>query len=176
MIRKLMILTSLLFLSGCINSLSDLHRFIENEKSKPVRPIDPLPEIKPMEVFEYVAGESRDPFSNDLIEAEVEPSNDNLAAFESGEGPDLTRRKEFLESYPLDSLLMVGTYQQKEHYWGLVVDPEGTIHRVSVGHYLGHNYGKITSIAEDQIELKEWTNDGLGAWHERSASIALKEE
>lgn len=176
MIKRLMILTLLVVLSGCMSSLDDLNRFIENEKSKPVRPIESLPEIKPMEVFEYVAGDSRDPFSNDLAETETEADDESLTAFESGEGPDLTRRKEFLESYPLDSLLMVGTYQQKENYWGLVVDPEGTIHRVSVGHHLGHNYGKITSIAEDQIEIQEWTHDGLGAWHERSASIALKEE
>ena len=164
-----------LFLLGCNNNFNDLNEFIAHQKTKPVRPIDPLPQLKPHEVFEYNATAARDPFSNDLeVVDEVEQAA--LAVNEDGRGPDLTRRKEFLESYPLDSLLMVGTYQQEEDYWALVVDPEGTIHRVAQGHYLGHNHGLVTAIYENEIQLQEWINDGLGAWRERSAAMALKEE
>lgn len=164
-----------LFLMGCNNSFNDLNEFIAHQKTKPVKPIDPLPQLKPHEVFEYNASAARDPFSNDLeVVDEVEQAA--LAVTEDGRGPDLTRRKEFLESYPLDSLLMVGTYQQEEDYWALVVDPEGTIHRVAQGHYLGHNHGLVTAIYENEIQLQEWINDGLGAWRERSAAMALKEE
>lgn len=172
---KYIVIMSFVFLVGCNNSLNDINEFMAHQKTKPVKPIDPLPQLKPHEVFEYNASASRDPFSNDLeVSDEVEQSN--LIVADGGVGPDLTRRKEFLESYPLDSLMMVGTYQQDEDYWALVVDPEGTIHRVSQGHYLGHNHGHVVSIFENEIQLQEWINDGLGAWRERSAAMALKEE
>lgn len=174
MIRKMSIFL-LFFLAGCNNNVNDLNQFIEQQKNRPVKPIDPLPQIRPQEVFEYNATTMRDPFSNDLETAEEE-NQINLQVSEDGGGPDLSRRKEYLESYPLDSLLMVGTYQQDESYWALVVDPEGVIHRVSEGNYLGHNYGVVTTIYENEVLLQEWINDGLGAWRERDASMALKED
>ncbi len=170
-----MILFSIL-LVGCQNSLDDINTFMDRQKSQPVKPIEPLPEIRPQEVFEYHENGMRDPFSNDLEMAEDDETINQVATNEDGRGPDLTRRKEFLESYPLDSLIMVGTYQQKDDYWALVVDPIGTIHRVSVGHHLGHNYGEVVAINESEIQITEWINDGLGAWREQSAAIALKEE
>jgi len=170
-----MVLFLFLLLFGCNNSFNDLNDFIARQKTKPVKAIDPLPQIQPREVFEYNANDARDPFSNDL-EVDSESEQQVVAVAEGGEGPDLTRRKEFLESYPLDSLLMVGTYQQQEDYWALVVDPEGTVHFVSQGHFLGHNHGEVVSIFENEVQIKEWINDGLGAWRERSAAMALKEE
>ncbi len=172
---KYLVLLFFFVLVGCNNSLSDLNDFVDHQKTLQVRPIDPLPQLKPHEVFEYNADSARDPFSNDLEVAEAAEIASAVVG-EDGMGPDLTRRKEFLESYPLDSLLMVGTYQQDDDYWALVVDPEGTIHRVSQGHFLGHNHGQVVSIFENEIQLTEWINDGLGAWRERSAAMALKEE
>jgi type IV pilus assembly protein PilP len=170
------VLMMMLLLSACQNSLQDLTDFMERQKEKPVKPIEPLPEISPQIVFEYHENGLRDPFSNDL-EVDRDTENESqMAKVEDGQGPDLTRRKEYLESYPLDSLVMVGTYQQMDDYWALVEDPDGTIHRVSVGHHLGHNYGEVVAITDSEIQIKEWINDGLGAWREQSAAIALKEE
>lgn len=174
--RIIVILSLFTILFGCNNGLDDINEFMERQKNIPVPPIDPLPQLKPHEVFEYNANGSRDPFSNDL-EAVDDNSIAELSSFdEDGKGPDLSRRKEFLESYPLDSLLMVGTYEQDGNYWGLVEDPEGTIHFVSVGHFLGHNHGEVSEIYENEIKIIEWLNDGLGAWREREAAMALKDE
>ena len=173
--RVLMIVLTSLVLAGCANDMTDLNDFMARQKNVPVPAIDPLPQLVPHEVFEYSATGLRDPFSNDLEVDDSEEANE-LTVAADGRGPDLTRRKEFLETFPLDSLLMVGTYQQDDNYWALVVDPEGTIHRVSTGHYLGHNYGQVTAIYENGIQLLEWLNDGLGAWREREAAMALKEE
>lgn len=165
----------IMFVTGCSNSIDDLNQFISQQKSRPVKPIDPLPQLKPHEVFEYNAMAMRDPFSNDL-EVSDEEEQVNLIVSDDGIGPDLSRRKEYLESYPLDSMLMVGTYQQEEGYWALIVDPEGVVHMVAEGDYLGHNHGAVVSIFENEVLLKEWINDGLGAWRERDAAMALKEE
>lgn len=172
--KYIILFLSFLMLVGCNSGMQDLEDFIERQKSIKPPPIDPLPQLKPQEVFEYNAFGLRDPFSNDLEIAEEDESVINV--IEDGKGPDLDRRKEFLESFPLDSLVMVGTYEQDDQFWGLVVDPEGTIHRVSVGHYMGHNHGMITEISEQEIKISEWLNDGLGAWRERDAAMALKEE
>ncbi|MCF6301256.1 MAG: pilus assembly protein PilP [Proteobacteria bacterium] len=175
MFKRFIVLTLLLILSACNNSLSDLDEFMAHIKSKPPKPIEPLPEINTPQQFEYVAGNARDPFSNDL-EIATEQELARQEVIPEGLGPDLTRRKEFLETYPLDSMVMVGTYQQGEEYWSLIIDPEGTVHRASVGDYLGHNYGEIITVRDSEIVIKEWTNDGLGAWRERKASMALRED
>lgn len=174
--RVCICITLLFLLTGCNNGLKDIDDFMDRQKNIPVPPIDPLPQLKPHEVFEYNANGSRDPFSNDLEIVEANDLNESSTFAEDGKGPDLTRRKEFLESFPLDSLVMVGTYQQEDEYWALVVDPEGTIHRVSVGHYIGHNHGKVVNINESEVRIVEWLNDGLGAWREREAAMALREE
>jgi len=94
---------------------------------------------------------------------------------DDGLRPDLLRRKEELEAFPLDSIRMVGTLQQQDIIWGLIVSKDGTIYRVRPGNYLGQNHGQITSIQENKIELNEIVPDGRGRYTERQASLALSE-
>jgi type IV pilus assembly protein PilP len=68
---------------------------------------------------------------------------------------------------------MSGTLGIAKGMEGLVRDPDGVVHRVHVGNYLGQNYGRITSINEDHIELVELVPNGSGGWMERQATIAL---
>lgn len=173
-IERIMILLFLsLSLLSCKKDMSDLDNYFSDIKSIPPKPIEPLPEINSPEIFKYEAEDLRDPFSNDLqMTSELEADVKEIV---EGEGPDLNRRKEVLENYPLDGLYMVGTYEQDGYYWGLVEDPESVIHRVLVGEYMGQNYGKIIAINEDQIDVSEWVSDGLGGWNKREASIALRE-
>lgn len=163
-----------LTLISCKKDTSDLDTFFANAKKIPPKQIDPLPEINPPEIFVYEAKELRDPFSNDLkmTQEQISDVANNVV---DGEGPNLNRRKEFLETFPLDGLNMVGTYQQEGSFWGLIEDPEGDVHRVSVKEHLGQNYGEILAIIEGQIDVSEWVSDGLGGWVVREASIALRE-
>ena len=154
--------------------MTDLETYFSNAKSIPPQQIEPLPEINSPEVFVYDSEGIRDPFSNDLQINEEQRIEQEITY--EGEGPDLDRRKELLENYPLDGLYMVGTYLQNDQFWGLVEDPEGVIHRVSTKQHIGQNYGEITYIGEDQIDVQEWVSDGLGGWTKREASIALREE
>ena len=173
-IKTLIIITSTVLLISCNKEIADLDLYFSQAKNIPARPIDPLPEINTPEIFIYNAIELRDPFSNDLQMSD-EPNSDGTEVVD-GPGPDLSRRKEILENFPLDALYMVGTYMQGEDYWGLIEDPEGGIYRVSLTQHMGQNYGEIVMINEDQIEVSEWVSDGLGGWMKREASIALREE
>ena len=87
-----------------------------------------------------------------------------------------THNPEELENFELDSLRMVGTLQNPGSLWGIVLDGDGTVHRVTTGSYMGRNYGKVTRIAEDRIEVREVVGDGQGGWDERPASLALLTE
>jgi len=170
-ILLLTVLALLPLLVGCVNdSISDLRQFTDEVKARPAGRIPPLPEIKQVETYTYLSEGKRDPF---LPEAGEEEEVQELA--DNGIRPDLLRRKEELEEFPLDSIRMVGTLQQQDEIWGLVVSKDGTIFRVRPGNYMGENHGYITGIQEDKIELKEIVPDGRGRYTERQASLALSE-
>ena len=173
-IKILVIVMFSLALFSCNQDKSDLDRFFTDSKSIPAKQIEPLPEINSPEIFIYEADYLRDPFSNDL--EILETLNKDEVPLVVGDGPDLNRRKETLENFPLDSLYMVGTYNQDDTFWGLIEDAEKVIHRVSLAEHMGQNFGEIISITEDRIDVSEWVSDGLGGWIKRKASIALREE
>ena len=113
----------------------------------------------------------RDPFLQSISEG----SDDVRSSSGTGPRPDFERSKEYLERYELDTLSMVGTFGNDESYWSLVRDPEGIIHRVPVGNYIGKNHGKVVNISETEVDLSELISDGADGWLVREASIALGE-
>lgn len=166
---RLQWLLPVLLLAGCgANDTSDLQTYVRQVNARPPGPIEPLPPIEPVETFVYETGERRDPFQSDV---QTEPQE--LAALDGGPAPDPNRPREELESYPLDSLRMVGTLEQDGSRWGLVRTREGVVHRVTVGNYMGQNHGQIVSIDLDVIQLNEIVSDAPGQWRERAATVAL---
>lgn len=173
----LLIAGSLALLSACDGAThSDLRQFVSQteQAAKQTGRIEPLPDIKPYETYLYKAEGRRDPFTpsqaSDAVQADAE-----------GDGirPDPNRRREALESYPLDSLRMVGTMQQDALTWAIVQvinDPDAGIHRISLGNYMGQNHGRVVNINEEKIDLVEIVPNGLGGWRERELSVALSEE
>ena len=152
--------------SGCSRDNSDLNAFIEETKSKHVGSVQPLPQFKPYKNFTYSASDARDPFEAAFEEEEKSTITSSLR-------PAIQRPKEPLESFPLDTLRMVGILEQNQQVWGLVKDPNNVVHRVQAGNYAGHNEGQILSVTEQQIDLIEIIPDGLGAYIEREASLAI---
>ncbi|MCG8486322.1 MAG: pilus assembly protein PilP, partial [Chromatiales bacterium] len=124
--RFLSFLLPLLLLVGCANpNLAELKSYVAEQKAAPPARIEPLPEIRQIETFLYSAAGRRNPFI-DMSGEETETSS--IAG--SGLSPDFNRRKEELESFPLDSIRMVGTLEQTGVAWGLVKTKEGTVHKV----------------------------------------------
>jgi len=161
-------------LTGCGNDdFSDLNQYLSKVKAEPKGAIKPLPEIKIVESFVFNPEGMRDPFKP-LV---VPEQKDEAAEQSTGGGikPDTTRRKEDLETFPLEILKMVGTVVMKSNLWGLVKGDDGTIHRVQAGNHMGKNYGKIIRISTDKIELMEIVPDKPGSWREQQTSLALTE-
>lgn len=128
--------------------------------------LDPIPQITPYEPFVYNDFDLPDPFKPRKIEPMKSDNANKLA-------PDLNRRKEPLEAYPLESLSMVGTLEKGRTRYGLIKTPEKDIYQVRQGMHMGQNFGVITDITDNDIKLKELMQDGSGDWSERSSTLNL---
>ena len=160
-----------LLLAGCSNDMSDLEQYVAEIKARKSSNVEPLPQIRQYEPFEYVGIGRRDPFEPQGPTGPVA----GAASPENALRPDLNRNREPLEEFPLDGLRMVGTLRTPSGIFALIREPEGIVHRVSYGNYLGQNYGKIVDISEAEVSLEEIIPDGFGGYMKRPASIALSE-
>jgi len=163
---------SLSILSGCNStSIADLDEYFASERAKPAAPISPIPEVKPYLRYVYPEHE-KDPFDIAMLAPDI----DTKKVVDSGIDIDTTRVPEFLEGFPLDSLKMVGTVEKDKTLWALVKIPDGAVQSVRAGNYMGQNYGKIISISDATMTMKETVPNGLGGYKERDMTMTLSQE
>ena len=155
-------------LGGCSSELEELRTFVRDSEKGLPRRIDPLPAVKPFEPFAYEGFDLPDPFKPRKLTPPKEGAGGGLA-------PDLNRRKEPLEAFPLEQLKMVGTLQQGKDMYALV-RADKTLYRVKKGNYMGQNFGLITDVTDTEIKLKEIVQDSAGDWAERQSVLPLLEE
>ena len=163
----LLSMMTVVLVAGCGGqSHQDLRNWMA-EQGKGVRgKLDPLPQIKPYEPFAYNDFDLPDPFKPRKIEPMKGENTSKLA-------PDLNRRREPLEAYPLEGLSMVGTLERGKALYALVKTPERDIYQVRQGNHMGQNFGVIVGITDTEIKLKELMQDGAGDWSERSSTLNL---
>ena len=137
----------------------------------PARATPATATVKTYTPYTYDGRSGRDPFTQSTTEGSDAGAT---AGPTSGPRPDLDRPREFLEDFELDTLEMVGTFEKDDNQWALIQDPNGTVHRVAVGNYLGKNHGRVILITPAEIVLTEFITDGLGGWLVREASMALE--
>ena len=167
--------TFALLLTGCGEGLDDLQNFVAQIRAKPPGRIEPIPEFQPYQNVEDTSHDVRDPFK--LVDfRRPEENPEEISALGNGLRPDIDRVKEPLEDFPLDTLRLKGTIDDKDGVkWGLIFAPDNTIHRVIEGNYMGQNHGRIISVSDQTIDLTEIVPDGLGNYIERSSAVALIE-
>ena len=155
-------------LAGCGGeSHQDLRAWMSEQGKNTRGRLDPIPQIKPYEPFAYNAFDLPDPFKP----RKIEPTKGG-----SKLAPDLARRREPLESFPLESLTMVGTLEKNKSIYALVRTPEKDVYQVRAGNYLGQDFGVIVGISDTDIKLRELVQDGAGDWTERTSSLQLQQE
>jgi type IV pilus assembly protein PilP len=167
--------TFIALLTGCGEGLGDLREFVTSIRNQPAGRIEPIPEFQPYQSFEYTSHDLRDPFK--LVDfRRPEQNPEEISQITDGLRPDVDRVREPLEDFPLDTLRLKGTIDDKDGIkWGLIFAPDNTIHRVIEGNYLGQNHGRIISVSDQTIDLTEIIPDGLGNYIERSSAISLIE-
>jgi type IV pilus assembly protein PilP len=157
-------------LAACGGEQDDLNRYITEVKARPATPIPPIPPVRTYTPYTYEGLTGRDPFRSSTSEGVDQVAQGGPA---KGPRPDLQRPREYLERFELDTLVMVGTFSKESSDWALIRDPDGVVHRVAVGNYMGKNHGKVSVISVDEVELSEFIADGAGGWLVREASVAL---
>jgi type IV pilus assembly protein PilP len=159
-------------LSGCAGDLEELQQWTE-AKRREAKPN--VPKLQPPKKFDpepYMSAQAVDPFSNQkltiALKQEARQLNPLLAS-------ELSRRKEPLEAYPLDSMSMVGSFAKAGAPYALL-RVDNLLYQVKLGDYLGQNYGRITKIGETDLSLREVVQDAAGEWTERISTLQLQEK
>lgn len=158
-------------LTGCaVDEHQDLKRWMQ-EAAKDIKGrIPPLPEIKPFPIVSYEGDDLIDPFSSNKI-----VSDRKLAAGGGGLQPDMNRYREPLESFPLESLKMVGVLKEKGRMQA-IIQADKNVYTVHAGSYMGQNFGMITRITDAEVQLRELVQDPNNDWVERATSLQLQEQ
>ncbi len=166
----LLLVVASMFLVGCgQESNQDIQQFIDENKRKPPGKVPSLPVYTPYKPYEYNAAQYRSPFEPPaLVEKKIIAAKSNVK-------PDLSRQKQYLESFDFNSLSMVGTIEKAGVLWALIRDPDGSIESVREGAYLGKNHGKIVSINNTNIDVVEIIPNGPDNWLERPNVLSMKQ-
>lgn len=163
-----------LLLTGCGSSdREDLQQWMAEQRAQVKPNVPPISAPKKFTPQAYTEGAAFEPFnSQKLTQAlrrdSAQPSTSGLIA------PELSRRKESLEAFPLDSMSMVGSLNRNGQPVALI-SVDKLLYQVRVGNHLGLNYGRITAISETELALREIVQDAAGEWIERVATLQLQE-
>ncbi|WP_342618818.1 pilus assembly protein PilP [Rhodoferax sp. GW822-FHT02A01] len=162
-------------LVGCGSSKEDDVRawmVQEHNQTKPhVPPIQPPKQFIPEP---YANTTAVDPFSNLKLTQALKRDSSQSSTNASLVAPELARRKEALEAFPLDSMALVGSIIKAGQPVALV-KVDNLLYQVKLGNYLGLNFGRVTKITETEVTLREIVQDAVGEWIERVATLQLQE-
>ena len=160
-----------LTLTGCSDPHEELQAWMDEQRRDAKPRVSPLVPPRKFDPQPYLAGTSVEPFSLQKLQVAIKQESRQPNSLLS---PEMNRRREPLEAYPLDSLSMVGSLVRSGRTYALL-RADNLLYQVKVGDYLGQNYGKIMKITETEIELREIVQDAAGEWIERSATLQLQE-
>jgi type IV pilus assembly protein PilP len=165
-------------LSACDGSDNDeIQKWMAEQRANTKPKITPIPEPKQFQPEAYNQEAQVDPFSTQKLamalkrDSQQQQGSASAALLE----PELNRRKEPLEAYPLDAMSMVGSLIRQGQPVALI-KVDKLLYQVRPGNYLGQNYGKITKVGESEVVLRELVQDAAGEWIERVATLQLQEK
>jgi type IV pilus assembly protein PilP len=162
-------------LAGCGSSKEeDVRTWMVQERNQTKPRVAPINAPKQFIPEPYTNAGSLEPFSNEKLTQALkrdssQVSNGALVA------PELARRKEALEAFPLDSVSLVGSIV-KDGQPVALVKVDNLLYQVKPGNHIGMNFGRVTKISETEITLREIAQDAVGEWIERVATLQLQEK
>lgn len=173
--RILPVIAGLVVLASCsYSSEGELRQWMATQKSQTRPKVAPISEPKQFKPESYQQAGSVEPFSREKLTQALKGEATQATANAALVAPELARRKEALEAYPLDALSMVGSVMRGGQPVALV-KVDNLLYQIRPGNYLGQNYGRVNKIAETEIILREIVQDAVGEWIERPAKLQLQE-
>ncbi|WP_110714709.1 pilus assembly protein PilP [Salinicola acroporae] len=153
-------------LTGCQDAdLGALEAQLDALRHKPEGQIAALPQMPQYATADYDQSQRRSPFVAEHDE-QVEP-------VDRAPLPDADRPRQPLEAFELDSLTLVGTLMVGNTPSGLVAAPDGRVHRLFEGDYLGRDYGRVVDVESRALALVETVRDPQGDWTECRQRLAM---
>lgn len=168
-------LLAVLLLNACSPGYGDLRQWMQSERGKMTPRVPPLKEPARFVPLAYTEDGLADPFGRERLTSVLRRESQTVDASTSLIAPELSRRKQPLEAYPLDTMTMVGSLQQGDKDVALI-RVDRLLYQVRVGEYLGQNYGLIQAIDENAVTLREIVQDAAGEWTERPVELELQEK
>lgn len=175
-LNRLAVLAVALVMSACTSSGQDeLQAWMQSERNS-IRPsVKPIPAPTKFEPQAYAGERLTPPFSVEKLTSVLRGSQSTPVVNAALIEPELNRRKQPLEAYPLDTMSMVGSLNRDGQLVALV-KVDNLLYQVRPGNYLGQNYGRVTRISETEVVMREVVQDSGGEWTERPAALQLQEE
>ncbi len=174
-LRTLAWLSVIGLLTACgVAPEDELQQWMAQQKSEVHPRIKPITEPKVFKPELYKMVNEVDPFSNQKLTQALKKDTTQSVASGALIAPELSRRKEPLEEFPLDAMALVGNMVRAGKTVALVTVGK-LLYQVRVGEHLGQNFGRVTKISETEITLREIVQDAAGEWIERPASLQLQE-
>lgn len=162
-------------LAGCMPSgEEELRLWIADQRANTRPNVTPLTEPKKFIPESYSQSGALEPFNQLKLTQALRRDSTQIASNAALIAPEMARRKEPLESFPLDAMAMVGSLNKTGTPTALL-KVDSLIYQVKIGNYLGQNYGKIVGITETSIQVREIAQDATGDWIERPVSLDLQE-
>ncbi len=170
--RWVVLLFPLLSLAGCgDNGLTEVREWMDGVKKETRVVIPKISEPKVYVPVAYSGKNEMDPFNPSkllIALAKLRAESDN------GLKPDMNRRREALEAFPLDTLKMVGIIE-RPNMKNALIQVDKSIYQAKIGNYVGQNFGMITKITDTEVNIKEIVQDAAGDWTERLTKLELQE-
>ena len=162
-------------LTGCSASGEDeLRQWMAEQKSQTHPKVTPLSEPKQFKPESYTQVTAIEPFSNQKLTLALKRESTQTSVSTALIAPELARRKEALEAYPLDAMALVGSLVKAGQPVALV-KVDNLLYQVRPGNHIGQNYGRVLKISETEVTLREIVQDAVGEWIERTATLQLQE-
>jgi type IV pilus assembly protein PilP len=163
-------------LSGCGSSADEeLTQWMTDQRNSLTPVTQPVAEPKKFQPQTYSSNDKLEPFSVQKLTMGMRSDASHAIMNTSLIAPELARRKEYLETFPLDTMSLVGSLIRDGQKVALVrVDK--MLYQVRGGAYLGQNFGKVLSVSEGELVLREIVQDSSGDWIERKVTLLLQGE
>ena len=163
-------------LAGCVSSQEDdIRAWMVQERNQTKPHVAPISAPKQFIPEPYTNASAIEPFSSLKLTQALKQDSAQAASNGALVAPELARRKEPMEAFPLDSMVLVGSIIKAGQPVALV-KVDSLLYQVKLGTYLGQNFGRVTKISETEVTLREIVQDAVGEWIERIATLQLQEK
>lgn len=167
---------ALFLLTSCgVSEEDDIRKWMLEERNQTKPQVKPISAPKQFTPESYADTSAIEPFSILKLTQALKRDSSQVAANGALVEPELARRREPLEAFPLDTMSMVGSLVKAGKPVALV-KVDNLLYQVKLGSYLGQNFGRVTKVNETEVTLREIVQDAVGEWIERVATLQLKEE